>query len=284
MISMSDLFDIVVPVGPNDVGRIHRQLAQLRFAVGRRRTFVVTARRADGLPQFDGCETVDEESFPFKMADVAAAHGARPRNGWYLQQLLKLYAGRTIPGILDRWLVVDADTFLLRPVEFVVERAKDTQLTHYGGAGGTGDSEHLPAYAIGPEPRHEPYFAHMARLHPLLARAHPDWSGICHHMVFQRAHVDLLFELVDDHHSRGNQAGAPKKEFWQVFLECVDPADYDAAGASEYEIYFNFVQRFLPREVVVRPLRWANATAAVLDDPGALAGYGLDYVSCHYYL
>ncbi|NBQ42372.1 MAG: hypothetical protein EBU23_07515 [Mycobacteriaceae bacterium] len=255
--SGNELFDVVVPVGPNDVGRIRRQLAQLRFAVGRRRTFVVTARRADGLPQFDGCETVDEE---------------------------KLYAGRTIPGILDRWLVVDADTFLLRPVEFVVERAKDTQLTHYGGAGGTGDSEHLPAYAIGPEPRHEPYFAHMARLHPLLARAHPDWSGICHHMVFQRAHVDLLFELVDDHHSRGNQAGAPKKEFWQVFLECVDPADYDAAGASEYEIYFNFVQRFLPREVVVRPLRWANATAAVLDDPGALAGYGLDYVSCHYYL
>lgn len=277
--SGNELFDVVVPVGPNDIGRIHRQLAQLCFAVGRRRTFVVTARRADGLPQFDGCETVDEESFPFKLADVAAAHGARPRNGWYLQQLLKLYAGRIIPGILDRWLVVDADTFLLRPVEFVVERAKDAQSSYYGGAG---ETEYLPAYAIGPE-RHEPYFAHMARLHPLLSRAHPEWSGICHHMVFQKCHIDLLFELVDDYHSQGNQVGAPKKEFWQVFLECVDPAVYDASGASEYEIYFNFVQRFRPHEVVVRVLRWANATAAVLDDP-ALAGHGLDYVSCHYYL
>jgi hypothetical protein len=124
----------------------------------------------------------------------------------------------------------------------------------------------------------------MARLHPLLARAHPDWSGICHHMVFQRAHVDLLFELVEDFQPRSSQAGALKKEFWQIFLESVDPADYDAAGASEYEIYFNFLQRFFPDEVAVRFLRWANAPAAVLDNAAALAGCDLDYVSCHYYL
>jgi len=269
---MSDLFDIVVPVGPNDVGRIHRQLAQLQFAVGRRHTFVITARQADGLPQFDGCETIDEASFPFKMADVAAAHGARTRNGWYFQQLLKLYAS-VIPGILDRYLIVDADTFLLRPINFVVSGTNTVV--------GANAPQPIPAYAIGTG-LHAPYFAHMACLHPLLIRMYPDLSGICHHMVFQRAHIEILFALVEDFHSRGGQAGAPKKEFWQIFLDSVNPADYDGSGASEYEIYFNFLLRLFPHEIAVRPLRWANAPATVLDGDSQLAD--LDYVSCHHYL
>ena len=269
------LFDVVVPVGPNDVGRIHRQLAHLRYAVGRRHTYVVTARVTQptdasnsdtvqpALPQFENCTTIDEADFPFGLADVAAAHGARPRNGWYFQQLLKLYAGRVIPGILDRYLVVDADTFLQRPVEFVL-----------------GAAERLlrPAYAFGYE-NHPPYFEHMARLHPMLRRVRPEWSGICHHMVFQRAHIDRLFEVVEGHHA----ADGKKRPFWELFLALVDPAHFDGAGASEYEIYFNFLQLEFPQETIIRSLRWVNAGAAALDaEPAILAAY--DYVSCHYYL
>lgn len=262
------LFDVVVPVGPNDVGRIHRQLVQLRYAVGRRRTFIVTARGADGdLPQFENCATVDEADFPFGLADVAATHGARARNGWYFQQLLKLYAGRVIPGILDRWLIVDADTFLQRPVEFLL-----------GVSAAAGVPVSRPAYAFGYE-AHPPYFEHMARLHPMLRRVRPEWSGICHHMLFQRTHVDRLFEVVEERHA----AGAKRRPFWELFITLVDPAHYDGAGASEYEIYFNFLQLEFPQEIVIRGLRWANANAAALDsDPAALATY--DYVSCHYYL
>lgn len=259
------LFDVVVPVGPNDVGRIHRQLAHLRYAVGRRHTFIVTVRGADGaLPQFENCTTIDEADFPFGLADVAAAHGARARNGWYFQQLLKLYAGRVIPGILDRYLVVDADTFLQRPIEFVL--------------GAPGDATLRPAYAFGYE-NHPPYFEHMARLHPMLRRVHPEWSGICHHMVFQRSHIDRLFEAIEGHHDTDGK----KRPFWELFLALVDPAHFDGAGASEYEIYFNFLQLEFPQEIIIRGLRWANANATALDsEPAALATY--DYVSCHYYL
>ena len=52
------------------------------------------------------------------METVAKYHGKLTRNGWYLQQLLKLYAGLTIPNILENYLVVDSDVFFLKPIHF----------------------------------------------------------------------------------------------------------------------------------------------------------------------
>ena len=63
---------------------------------------------------------------------------------WYLQQLLKLYACNVIPDILDRYLVIDSDTFFLKPTTFI---ENDVCLYNYG-------SEY-----------HKPYFKHMLLLH-----------------------------------------------------------------------------------------------------------------------
>ena len=127
-----------------------------------------------------------------------------------------------------------------------------------------------PAYAFGYE------------AHPMLRRVRPEWSGICHHMLFQRTHVDRLFAGTACGRGAARR-GRKEGPFWELFITLVDPAHYDGAGASEYEIYFNFLQLEVPQEIVIRGLRWANANAAALDsDPAALATY--DYVSCHYYL
>ena len=40
------------------------------------------------------------------------------RIGWYLQQLLKFYAGFVIPDILQRYLIIDCDTHFLKPTKF----------------------------------------------------------------------------------------------------------------------------------------------------------------------
>ena len=68
----------------------------------------------------DGCITIFEKIFPFSLDTVAKIHGKRDRNGWYLQQLLKLYAGKIIPNILDKYLVIDSDTFFLKPTKIII--------------------------------------------------------------------------------------------------------------------------------------------------------------------
>jgi uncharacterized short protein YbdD (DUF466 family) len=77
-----------------------------------------------------------------------------------------------------------------------------------------------------------------------------------------------LFRLVKEHH---------KEEFWVVFLKQVDKAHETLSGASEYEIYFNYMLQYHPDEIIIRPLQWANVGKLDL-------GTALDYVSYHHYM
>ena len=134
-------FDIVIPVGPNDKDIVEIQLEYTKKnVIGYRKIFLISY---DPSINFQGCITIDEKSFPFTINTVAKFHGKLNRNGWYLQQLLKLYAGIVIPGILDRYLVIDSDTFFLKPTTFI---ENDKCLYNYG-------TEY-----------HEGYFQHISRL------------------------------------------------------------------------------------------------------------------------
>jgi hypothetical protein len=116
---MSNLFDIVIPVGPNDISVINNQLEYTKKnIIGYRNIYIVTTPNNLHY-QFDGCIIIDENIFPFTISDLLILYGENSRNGWYLQQLLKLYAGLIIPDILDRYLVIDADTFFLKPTTFI---------------------------------------------------------------------------------------------------------------------------------------------------------------------
>jgi hypothetical protein len=191
----------------------------------------------------DGCITVDESIFPFMpfIANYFAAYqGKSNRNGWYFQQLLKLYAGQYIPDLLENYLVIDADVFFLKDIHFFTEDGK-------------------PYFACGDE-NHTPYFDHMRRLHPSLRKQRKE-SGICHHMMMNQGYLRALFEKIETyHHSKDND-----KPFWQLFIEQVQEhrnhsIDQAESGASEYELYFHFMLAEHPHEIEVRPLRWSNVT------------------------
>lgn len=253
-------FDVVIPVGPNDAAVVRDQIAHTRRnVVGHRNVYLVS--RHPARLQIAGCIAVDENLFPFSMRTVEKHHGASPRTGWYLQQLLKLYAGLMIPGILDRYLVVDADTFFMRPTRFV-EAVGGRCLYNYG-------AEH-----------HRPYFDHMRRLHDSLRRFDPAKSGICHHMMFETANIRELFAWIEGQDARG-------RSFYDIFLAHVDAAHYLTSGASEYELYFNYMLLRHPDAIRLRPLRWANrargAAAGASARAAARAAAGYDYVSFHYY-
>lgn len=235
-------FDIVIPVGPNDANVIHNQLEYTKKnVIGYRNIYLITK-----LPlQIQGCICISESSFPFTLDTVAKYHGKSSRNGWYLQQLLKLYAGSVIPGILEKYLVLDSDTFFLKPTRFLEVNGK-------------------PMYAYGSH-YHGPYFKHMACLIPELKQVDTK-SGICHHMMFQKKYLDEIFAIVE----------LQGCKFYEAFLKHVAPSDYLYSGASEYELYFNYMLSRHPSEIVIRQLKWQNVPKLTDSD--------YDFESVHWYM
>ena len=240
------LFDIIVPVGRNEIESIQRQIEYTKKnIIGFRNIYIVTPFKDLAI---SGCTVIDERIFPFSLKTVEEKHGSPLRAGWYLQQIIKIYCGFVIPGILDKYLIIDADTYFLKPTRFIE-----------GGK---------CLYNPGTE-YHTPYFEHMKRVHPSLYRVNPLMSGICHHMIMETKYVKDLIEIVESCHNG--------KKFWEVFLDMVQPRDILGSGASEYEMYFNFMLIYYPEKIRVRPLGWANLPT--IEDNGIY-----DYVSVHWYL
>lgn len=101
---------------------------------------------------------------------------------------------------------------------------------------------------------HIPYFEHMNRLHRTFVKM-TKHSGIAHHMLFNKNYIKEIFDIVESSHIN--------KPFWVIFIECVKEhlkynINYEESGASEYEIYFNFMIRHHSDKIILRQLNWTN--------------------------
>lgn len=240
--SLDNTFDIVISVGPKDMDVIKLQIEYTKQnIIGYRNIYLISC---DATLQIDGCITISENIFPFSIETVAKYHGKLDRNGWYLQQLLKLYAGFIIPNILDKYLVIDADTFFLKPTTFY-ENGKG--LYNYGNE------------------YHIPYFEHMVKLHPELRKMDEIKSGICHHMLFETRYIKEIFDIIEKNHD---------DVFYNIFLQNV--SDPSGSGASEYEIYFNYMLDKHSNDVIIRKLNWENSRTLYLNNNN------YDYISYHW--
>lgn len=252
------MFDIVIPVHKKDMEVFHICVRRCReYVVGLNIIYVVT--NEDNFPdkdeQNDDIERkviwISEENFPFSLNTIEQ-YGFAYKTGWYFQQLIKLYAVNVIPNILENVLVVDADTIFLNTVHFFEKT--------------------VPLYSYGEE-YYEPYFDHMKEVLPDLEKIDSEKSGICHHMMFQKHIIDDLFYRVEQLH---------KEPFWRVFLDKADPNLESGCGASEYEMYFNFVLKHYSYLVKVRKLR-AKLFYRNLGDIFLLKEMGYAYACVHNY-
>jgi hypothetical protein len=159
-----------------------------------------------------------------------------------------LYAGFVIPGILDAYLVIDADTFFFQPITFMQQNNQVAMFNYSTEC-------------------HLPYLEHLNKMHPTLFRMDPHKSGICHHMLFQTKFIKELFQLIESYHS------CP---FYEAFFNCI--RDAPKSSASEYEIYFNFMLKYHPQNIHLRKLLWKNETSLDAIDKT------YDYFSYHTYL
>ena len=242
---MKDKFDIVIPVGPHDENLIKKQLVfTKKNIIGFRNIYLICY---DNKLNFEDCITIDEKIFPFNLDTVKKYHGELDRNGWYLQQLLKLYAGIVIKDILDKYLVIDSDTFFLKPTIFL---KNNNCMYNYG-------IEY-----------HKEYFRHMKRLSSNFFKMDKKKSGICHHMIFETKYIKEIFNLVEKKHN---------DKFYNVFLKLVNKKHRDKSGASEYELYFNYMLKNHNDKIILRKLKWLNTKRVK-----KYKNY--DYVSYHWYL
>lgn len=243
-----NLFDIVICVGPNDskIAKMNVEYSKKNI-LNYRNIYLICS---DPSVDVDGAIIIDEKKFEFNINTVEKYIGKRKRCGWYLQQLLKLYAGNTIDGILDNYLVIDCDTLFLKPLNFITDDNKYI-LT-------TGTEYHIP------------YFIHMNKLHPELKKIHP-LSGISHHTMFNKQIVNELINFVEKFHNN-------EDTFYNLYLKLITSDNFDTSGAAENELYFTYLIKYHHDKIVLRNLNWINTGNL----NNILNNY--DFISYHWYL
>ena len=175
---------------------------------------------------------VDESIFPFSgenisqvMFETVREKGIYPmtggsqfektvwgRIGWYLQQLLKLYAGRVI-GLGD-FVLLDSDLVWFKDIKFFND-------THHSPASSSSSlsttSASVQPYSgrrynyVTSSQYHGAYLAILERIAgvPFLANQPVHRSGVCHHMVVVKSIMDDLIRRSEEIHAL---------PFWQVLL------------------------------------------------------------------
>ena len=237
--------DVVLCIGPNDTEVAARCIESVRTNIQHRSIVCIVPSGFKSL-EIPDTRWVCEDVFPFKKSDIDALFRRPERSGWYLQQLLKIYAPIVLPELSDTYLIVDADVVFHHPVTFV----RDGRIQ----------------FNVGTE-YHVPYFEHMEGLLSGLRKISSS-SGICHLMPMKRHIVASLIAKVESHHAR---------PFWHAFLEHVPPREYHGSGASEYEILFTFTQLYFPDEMEIRPIQWKNSDQVT-------SNYAGIYEAIHWYM
>jgi hypothetical protein len=243
-------FDIIIPLGPNDLNKIEIMFDNTKKnIIGYNKIYIITNKNNfDKLEKYNDIKLIDEDIFDFNINYINSLknNSDKKRSGWYFQQLIKLYASFYIQELLPNYLVIDSDTNFLKPTTFF--------------------NNNLPLYNFGTE-NHKPYFTHIQKLHPSLYKK-SNVSGICHHMMFQKNIIQQLFYLVESYHN---------KKFYEIFLENVSNNEWSGSGASEYELYFNYLHLYHNDKFKIRELKWKNASRLNNNNQ-------YDYISCHWYL
>jgi len=221
----TESFDVVLIVGPNEIDIIDDVVSHVKLNVeGYNKIYLISPIELN----IENCISILDSSFPFSIKDIENIIGYTPRINWIYQQLLKLYCINIIPKCSYNILVIDSDVFMLKKLKFF-ENDK-------------------PIFTVSYEQTIE-YHKHSQRLHPSLIRVFHNYSGISHHMVFNRFYLSELFQLIEKAHN---------DSFFNVFLNSLDISKINENCCSEYEIYFNFMAIYHPDKYILRELNWRN--------------------------
>jgi Family of unknown function (DUF6492) len=229
-------YDIVVCIGPKDLEVAKMCLSTIQKHVQHYGTIYTITKDPFEYPN---TTNILESAFPVTIQDVNRIIQVPSRAGWYYQQLLKMYVPDVISELMEDYVVIDSDTLFLRSISFVMRDENETRRMSYNATMGE---------------NHQPYFEWMRRLHPTFEKRIPH-SGVCHHMVFTKSILSELKQRVERFQFEAYSLSRP---FWFYFLEKVDPSQRSLSGASEYEMYFNYMLQYHPLYTAVRSIPFSS--------------------------
>lgn len=216
--------DVVIPVGPRDIGILQLTLEGVQRNVAGPVHGISCVAPPDVCVElrqrYPHVTVIDERDIcgPELTARLRSRFGARA--GWFVQQLITL----STPEITnaEAALVVDADTVLLRPRTF---RTGETTLL------------------LTEREFHIPYFEALARLwhEPITL---PTFSCIAHHMCFLREEVLAMRKAIETLWG---------SHWIDAILECCDAQE--SSGFSEYELYGQWRLKTASNMTVARSAR-----------------------------
>jgi uncharacterized protein DUF6492 len=228
--------DVVTTCRSADSGILQVTLDGLRRFVPFRKAHVITAcknmrkfRRALG----PDVELIDENAFIPEMTlsrlKKLSLPGFPQGAGWHFQQLLKLAFSFHEPDD-DYFLIWDADTVPLRPLQFFDESGRMLFTTA--------------------EEEHAPYFDTYRKL--LREEPHRGFSFISQHMIVQKSIAREMLGKIETNFS-GQDSWA-----WKIMrnLEGTSTTLF-----SEYEMLGHFVKNHYPSRAAFRKLSWLREGA-----------------------
>jgi hypothetical protein len=244
------VIDVVIPSVEKDLSTLEECIASIKKHgqdIGR--VIVVSPTKLT-----NNAEWFPEENYPFSKKTIADRLNLpynHSRLGWMLQQFLKLYAPFVIPEISSDVLILDSDTMFLKRMQFFF---KDR-----------------PLYATHKE-MHPPFFAHIERLLPHVP-INRNVSGVIHHMIFQKAIMQSLFDEIRSLHSA---------EPWEAICDCIDMKEINTGSFSEYEIYFSYV--FHKANPKIRNIKWKAIHQRALPLIHQFRQKGYLQITCHNFI
>jgi hypothetical protein len=227
--------DIAIPVAPKDLSKLTHCINGIvsNCSDRIRQIFVVCSQTsAREVCKQEVCkngqvQVINEELFPFSkrqitslMKSVIKGRVVFDNAGWYFQQLLKMYAFRVIPGLLENVLILDADFFFRKPITFFRESPELRILLAHG-------------YPFDWE--RDKNIQRDFSLVKFAKRLLPEWdnvdaySGIHHHCVFNKHILTSLLSEVETIHN---------EDFWIAYITNLDLSKWNAG--SEYSIYYHY--------------------------------------------
>jgi len=172
------------------------------------------------------------------------------RSGWIYQQFLKLLSSKVIQELTDSYLVVDADTIFVRPINFNPEKFYYCKANEY----------------------HLPYLTTIKKL--LGVEETIGFSTISHHMIFNKNIMNEMIEVImNNFHSNS-------------FFDCVmSVIDYnELSSISEWDLYSNYAIKNYSHICEHRQLFWNDISYIPCQNDLDNFKEQLDFVSCHFYL
>lgn len=213
--------DVLIPAIDKDIATLPLVIDSLRrhvqHLIG---TIYIVSPQSDGIRRLcasKSCTFVDEKTvLPITKKHIRYGTARWDRSGWLYQQLLKMNGDKISKASF--FLVIDADTILIRPHAF----RKEGKTIFY--------------YRSWSQPE---YFRTYRKL--MGVKAPSPKSFVTHYMLFEKARLARLKQIIEARHG---------KPWYNAIIQSIDRKKQ--FGFSEYETYANYLYSNQPSRMILR--------------------------------